>query len=783
MASTMSSYFKLRVSQAAGLLLILSVCAEPAASQPAKTENVLRVAFTGKFVAEKAGGVEAFHWVLDALPGPGDVLVSDATVKARLVEMIPHLNDRPDHAACLLWVLEKNNQCSLTAAMTLQFAGSGIKFEFTAPAVPLIRLPSQATPSASIVLRAGYSVPPDRVVRSLCLVVTTEAQADVCSTPDPLSESTTIGALAPEYGIGGLSAENQKIQIRIQFPAIAPTTGGEPLSQDRMRKQFQDVAIAAFKAAQSFDLLPGASNPDTRREKAENQVLAIYTIQHSNWPAPKATYGPIQENGSDYQFTIKNLHFIRDARVVLTPGSVTGVNPAQIEAKLSQASNQVAHRVQDSLDSLQGAIPANDAVWKVATRIAAAPEITGVVLPNANQNDLEFKGDHRWMFSSLDAKGDIGLAANPHEVISGDTTFSESNLGGFVHTTALTLHGGPELQQSSLDFDITRTAGSHEELTYGFHLNGTYLRDENQRFGYLAGPKFIDQEWGPTPKLFLEFIPVSASGKFISDTRIEIPFEFRHLAIQPPADYAPFLNHGWVTALTPSVRHLLGYDFSRSGANGVPRGGVGQAKLLVTAEADLARPSLGGDFTFNRYHVTAQAEIFWGITGSNDFLVSYSRGLGTSSSTTPLFELFGLGGTASVRGIEEGEFVGRNIAFDQSEFGVNAQSLWHWIKHKSKTAAPAGPSGTSPLDTLLSGLGITSIFLNGFYDRGRVTNEASVGDLLGLGHSTHGAGFDLELRGLRVANKRANLSLGYARSPESILHHKGVFISSLSIDF
>ncbi len=780
----MPSHHKLRVGQAAGLFLLLAYT-NPAYPQPGKAENALRAAFTGKAVSEKNGAPEAFHWVLDALPTPDDVLITDPTVKARLIEMIPKLNDRPEHGACHVWVLEKNNQCSFTTAITLQFAAIGTKFEFTAPAVPLIRLPSQATPSASAVLRASYLTNPDRVVSSLCLVVTTEPQAEVCSNPDPSSESTTVGALAPAYGISGLSAEIQKIQIRIHLPEANPATNGpgEPLTKDRMRQQLQDVAIAAFKVAQSFDLLPGAKNPEARQEKAENQILATYSIDHSNWPAPKVTYGPIQENSSDYQLTIKDLHFVGSARVVATPGSVTGVNTAQIEAKLSQASKQVDHRFQDSLNSLQGVIPTNDAVWKVARQIATAPEITGAVVPFANQGDLEFQGDHRWMFSSLDAKGDIGLAANPHELISGDTQFSESNLGGFVHTTALTLHGGPELQQSNLDFDITRSLGGHDQFTYGFHLNGTYLRDQNQRFGYLAGPKFIDEEWGPTPKLFFELIPVSASGKFSSDTRIDIPLEFRHFGIQAPEAYPLLLNRGWVTAFTPSVRQLLGYDFSRFGPNAVPRGGLGEVKVLFTGDAALARPGLGGTFTFDRYEATAQAEIFWGITRTNDFLVRYSRGLGTSTAATPLFELFRLGGSSNVRGIEEGEFVGRNIVFDQSEFGINAQSLWQWVTRKSKTAAAAGQSAAPQLNTLLSGLGITSIFLNGFYDRGRVIDITSLGDLLDLRHSMHGAGFDVEFRGLRVKNKRANLSLGYARSPESILHTKGVFISSLSIDF
>jgi hypothetical protein len=243
----------------------------------------------------KRSARETFHWVLEALPGPADVLVSDAAVRADLIEMIPKLNARPEHGACRLWVLEKNNQSSFTTAVALQFAAIGIRFEFTAPAVPLIRSPGHAAHSASAVLRAAYLANPDRVVSSLCLVVTTEPQAEVYSNPDPSSESTTVGALAPAYGIAGLTPEIQKIPIRIHIPETNPTANGagEPVTKAHMRQQLQDAAIAAFKIAQTFDLLPGAKNPEARRDKAENQILATYSIQHSNWPMPKATYGPI----------------------------------------------------------------------------------------------------------------------------------------------------------------------------------------------------------------------------------------------------------------------------------------------------------------------------------------------------------------------------------------------------------------------------------------------------------------------------------------------------------
>jgi hypothetical protein len=175
---------------------------------------------------------------------------------------------------------------------------------------------------------------------------------------------------------------------------------------------------------------------------------------------------------------------------------------------------------------------------------------------------------------------------------------------------------------------------------------------------------------------------------------------------------------------------------------------------------------------------------FAGITGPQDFLIRYARGFGISSGSIPLFELFQLGGTGNIRGIEEGEYVGRNLAFDQSELGVNAVSVWEWFSHKGSSSPKPAAGVTPPPASQLSNLGISSIFIVGFYDRGRLPSGSSLGEVLDLSRAFHGYGFKAELRGLHAGNKLGNLSLGYARSPDSILHRdKGIFITAFSLDF
>jgi hypothetical protein len=210
----------------------------------------------------------------------------------------------------------------------------------------------------------------------------------------------------------------------------------------------------------------------------------------------------------------------------LTPGNLVAYNLAALERKLSIAEDGMQARFGSELAPFSGVIPTDVGVWKVANEITNAKptEITGPVAPKRGvapgsgngtvsrgflirkpvpDDVLWFTAEHAWWFSTLESKGDLAISADPHELISGETRFNEQDLFHFHHTSSATLKAGPELQRGDFDFDVTRT----KKVTFGFHLNGQYLRDENQKFGYVAGPKFTDEEWGPTPKAFVEWSP------------------------------------------------------------------------------------------------------------------------------------------------------------------------------------------------------------------------------------------------------------------------------------
>ncbi|MEP6716024.1 MAG: hypothetical protein ABJC09_10655, partial [Terriglobia bacterium] len=142
-----------------------------------------------------------------------------------------------------------------------------------------------------------------------------------------------------------------------------------------------------------------------------------------------------------------------------------------------------------------------------------------------------------------------------------------------------------------------------------------------------------------------------------------------------------------------------------------------------------------------------------------------------------LFELMRLGGNGSVRGIENGEFVGRDLAYDQSSFGISALALTDLFRKKAGGAAAVADNHN------IGGFDLANFYLVGFYDRGRVLNSAHLADLLSVGPALHSYGIAGELRKLPGGGKLANISIGWAKSPQSRLHSRGVMIIGVNFDF
>jgi len=151
--------------------------------------------------------------------------------------------------------------------------------------------------------------------------------------------------------------------------------------------------------------------------------------------------------------------------------------------------------------------------------------------------------------------------------------------------------------------------------------------------------------------------------------------------------------------------------------------------------------------------------------------------MSTSTPGTPLFELGRLGGPLTVRGLEEGEFIGRKLSADQFELGINALVLWHVVTRKPVEEMLLRDC----LDESTSGLpfDVSNAYLKVFYDLGRVHDQDSF--VNPIARTARGYGIALELR--QMAGKNVNLSIGYAYSPDSALHKSGTVYTGVSYTF
>jgi hypothetical protein len=431
------------------------------------------------------------HWVLSTLPAEGDLRIQDPGVRTRFLQTIDRL--RRHTPACEHFILDHDpgGGCSFLSSLS----GGADGLHFSGPA-NLLRRPAGAAAPQPFTLRGFWTTgPPPAPVHDLCIAVSIGRFEGLCSTPDPSTTTVTLGELAPSLGLGQMPPQYRNIRIRTK--ALK--------SSSAVTAQLQAVAVNAFLAARKLDMLPAppaAEKPPLHTQELEDAIAKIYGIEDSGWPEPRVTFGPVTAGGGDYRLLIENLLIVDSATVVLTRGpDVATLDPPTekaLNARLDRARSQVEKRFGPLLDSLKGEIPTNEGAWKIARAIGMSNQVTGVVIPkSAAGNRIEFTGEHRWVIGGLTATADAGISGSPHQILGGTAQFDANHLllplsHTFADTASLTLNAGPEVQRADFSFGIGGTAGSGQVVDYGLAVDGVYSRDRNQRFGYVAGPKFVD---------------------------------------------------------------------------------------------------------------------------------------------------------------------------------------------------------------------------------------------------------------------------------------------------
>jgi hypothetical protein len=729
------------------------------------------------------------HWVVVSLPAESDIMVADDALKAAIMTWVSAQNalapgDRHE------WILDGKNNANLFKSSEPGSLVRTLSAQFTITFTQL-QPPEAVAPEQSVRISfcfASLAAPPQ--IKTIEIEVFTRSRVTPSATATLLTEP--LPQLAPGVTARALLTDSDF--------ATASEKG-------RVLRALAALSQRAFDLAQDAGLRIGTSPRNAALRQIELAVSTPYDMQQPTLPGfaiawPNIGSHTVFPPTGNLVLQISGVTVAKAARIEIDlggiqPASSTGVSKALKLACLTQ--ERLNKQFAAELANFSYQVPTFDQIDTLRSEIAESKEInpstTPVTVENQNTtptptkcanapsgNDsrvIIFHASNRWRSFGFKASGGIGYS--PEQKVTGTGTFDADNLllklpdnGQPRETENISYSGGNELQRldGKWALDWTHQHSSLAQTDYGVHLSADYVRDNDQRFGNLRGPHLRDREAGAMVTGVYSFTskPVNAEGNAMSHRyalSASVGLEYRRIEIRPAnGNNPPPLLSGAMTAASGDVAFDYRYEPFKAG------GGFGGLEFSVAANGIHGLNI--SEFAFTRVASYAAATIYFGHHHPRDFFIRARKGAGTGNNGTPIFELFRLGGSNNIRGIEEGEFVGRKIGYEQFETGISVREVVSWFSSKANEQSES--SEPSPLD-------LSRFYIKAFYDRGRVTDAANFSDLINLHHAAKGYGFAVEIQGLEAQGKRIVLSLGYARSNDSVLHPSGFAITSASISF
>jgi hypothetical protein len=410
-----------------------------------------------------------------------------------------------------------------------------------------------------------------------------------------------------------------------------------------------------------------------------------------------------------------------------------------------------------------------------------------------------------------------GMNYSSEEKFAARVALGELNMLRLAERLSLDFAGGPEVRKLSLEaarpFENRKGKSGFKLREAGISIK--YFRDDNQRLGNRTADRIAESDTGSSAHLsfdydsfsLLDYFPgnrgsLPSSGRAHWTLSGVAALEYRGVTI-PENDRLRTIA-GLRSGLLPSARSqvsklslditaAVGHEFRKQeGA------GLGQISFSLDSNLQRGLGLFNSDYAFDKALLAAHGEAFFGMRSPRDFFLRYSHGIARATGTTPAFELFRMGGQQNIRGMEEGEFIGRRLSYQQSEFGINSLMVWHFLRKSWPDGAcgsPCPPQSGGAEPHPRKPIDFSNLYVKAFFDRGRISDPSSFeiqaensslpGSPFLLDRSASGYGVAIELRNLPggEGGQRIHLSIGYARSPQSRLHPSGTLFTGVSIVF
>jgi hypothetical protein len=617
-------------------------------------------------------------------------------------------------------------------------------------------------------------------------------QTKAASVGAPITVSKTMGDIAVDFAIASLSAAEKTVVVSLSY---APEDLQKP--DGTSRTDAEVIRALEGAAYRTFLIVRDAKVPvcDFRDANIDGHI-------QENVQKLFAAYGPNLTNSSLFTnqeiFSVSSLQFVESVHISVT--AETDATDAATKARDQEIEQLLNEKEKPRLLAQPGHIVTSDVIDKDLRTLYLVRSVSKVPTAAIENGVLTFNVTRRREIVSLTLTG--AGSYSPEYALNGSLAVTGDNLLGRSESLSLNLTGGNAFQKGQFSFSIPRATPKERPkipiIFAGFDLNANYAYDSDEHLGNPLLTRFTNRESAISAKVSFEYDSFTDSDYVEQAEGITEKRKRLHHLVTTDAGFDLLNNQLKSDGLIPvapldgrvvypslKLRYFGTYDLR----NAASRGGLGEVDFLFTAMGQKGFTGLGGDFSYRQYELTSGAQVFFGFSAPMDLFLRYQRGAGATSNGAPLFKIFRLGGPQNVRGLEEGEFVGNSYAYDRTEFGVALLPLVRTVGKlfphgkKSDAANPTEDVAPAPPPSF-GGIDLRNTYVKTFYDRGRVFESKSLGEILNPAHGVKGWGIGAELRGIAfIKNKRANLTIGYARSKDSLLHRRGVMVTGLSLDF
>jgi hypothetical protein len=713
--------------------------------------------------------------VIIGLPESAEVHVPDPTAAGLITSWLATNGKLHD------WLLDQRTEWSLPEVLSRDL---GLKYEIARGGPAFLNQPK---PEDKAVTDVEFSIrfrarPPRPGISGLDINVMTKLGSDSHLQTVQLD----LGELAPHVVSVGVAAQSE-----VQNEQDAKN----------LKAALAQVARQAWVVSQSHGIVIGSKVDDdtfpVRKSVTEQELANLYTItgrglDSLGWPSPKrpslTPKAPVEAGA--WVLTISGVQGVRDVTievplVQIKPGAHE--SPESIERRKAAAmilkqdtELKAKDHLRKVLDSLRNTVPTNPSMRAALGAVEAEPVLLPPATASSKDQEIVFRaGDRRPRFG-FNTTVEGGWSSEDRIVgkgtFNGDNLFRLSDPGNNrFDSQTLSFSGGSRVQQFSGSWQLltVRDLGRQSAFKWTLGVAGMIRYDTNQLLGNAPGTRLSLESRRIGPTYTLEY----GSPLRTRDDKAKVFIAGWKSTVGPYLGFGGVaredgfpegqgsVTSGKYAAFTLDEQLQLMWRLRPP-----ERAGIGEIRARVTATGEYSPDWL--QYHFRRAEATAEVESVFGFSQSRDFLLRYRVGLAAASASAPLFELPRLGGPDSVRGIEQGEQIGRKSSFSQLSAGPSIEYVVTWFKKERPAKAALGP------------IKLADTYVTAFFDRGAAyqADQRSGLDRLLWPSQAIGYGAAVEMRNFAVGSKRARLSIGYAYSPDSIHHSHGFPVTSLAID-